>query len=724
MQYATKAYKQAMKDDLRGESYVYVLLGVIDGNAQVSAQIEGDFTDYSSPELVTGNPSFEAYYATCEQNQAKVDGNVMFMPRDSAMYALFQGAVTEEMFQPVTFVFEGFYEISIRGLTINFGDYYPTEFTISNGTVTRTYTNNSKEFICTDAFENCHYITITPISMVGGQQRLRILSILFGVGLYFTNTNLLKTSQKIVVDHIMSRLPSKSFNFTVPNFDRKFCQDNPTSYSPFLQQKQICEYSYGRKLPDGTIYKIKGGKTLLKKWTSNDTQATFETVGRLDYMVDTYYKGKFYPEGITAYQLAVDVCTDAGLVSGEYNIDEYLKDEIIYNPLPITTHKACLQLIGNACRCVLYEDRDGVVTLRSSFIPDITHVSGTNEEAYSDVTTVVLPDTAYNYATGEEDYVRVNGEPRFFPRSGEYLNVGYVTELGENGEVTITFEAQFNLYGIQLQFGDAIPQLVTIKGYYGGTETYSVDADALDVITSVPIEFMGVDEIKIFITPETNQRVHLQKVLFGDMTDYTLTYHELKQPPTAAMLERISRLNIHVYNYRGSDEEPKTLATVHAVVGSNTVRLSNPSYGYTLAYKDGSGTLSITDSGAYYVTFDASDSGEVEITGSAYVQSNSMYIDQLHETGTEKELKNQLISSNEMASKQAEWIREYFLADTEYSLTYRGEPRIDADDLIYLENKNVDKNLVRVGTTQIDTASGMSMSCKITARRVSYEVRA
>ena len=126
--------------------------------------------------------------------------------------------------------------------------------------------------------------------------------------------------------------------------------------------------------------------------------------------------------------------------------------------------------------------------------------------------------------------------------------------------------------------------------------------------------------------------------------------------------------------------------------------------------------------GTYYVTFEASDSGEVEITGHAFVQSNSMYVRQLHETGTEKELKNQLISNTEMASKQAEWLEEYFLADTEYSLTYRGEPRIDADDLIYLENKNVEKNLVRIGTTQIDTSSGMSMSCKLTARRVSYEV--
>ena len=46
---------------------------------------------------------------------------------------------------------------------------------------------------------------------------------------------------------------------------------------------------------------------------------------------------------------------------------------------------------------------------------------------------------------------------------------------------------------------------------------------------------------------------------------------------------------------------------------------------------------------------------------------------------------------------------------------------VASDSYIGKENKFVEKNLVRVTSTQIDTSTGMSMSCVLDARRISYE---
>ena len=46
------------------------------------------------------------------------------------------------------------------------------------------------------------------------------------------------------------------------------------------------------------------------------------------------------------YDLAVLVLTDAGLDPEEYWLDGYLDNVIVYNPLPVVTHKEALQIIA------------------------------------------------------------------------------------------------------------------------------------------------------------------------------------------------------------------------------------------------------------------------------------------------------------------------------------------------------------------------------------------
>ena len=57
---------------------------------------------------------------------------------------------------------------------------------------------------------------------------------------------------------------------------------------------------------------------------------------------------------------------------------------------------------------------------------------------------------------------------------------------------------------------------------------------------------------------------------------------------------------------------------------------------------------------------------------------------------------NPLVSGISHGNDLAEWIGDYMRADREYDLSYRGEPRIDANDIAFLENKYVPDLLIRI----------------------------
>ena len=75
---------------------------------------------------------------------------------------------------------------------------------------------------------------------------------------------------------------------------------------------------------------------------------SFSASDRFDFMDGTYYRGLYRPEGISLYDLALDVLSDAGIDNRTYWIDSYLKSVKVSNPMPVVTHKEALQLLGGA----------------------------------------------------------------------------------------------------------------------------------------------------------------------------------------------------------------------------------------------------------------------------------------------------------------------------------------------------------------------------------------
>lgn len=706
----SSAYKSEMKQDLRDRSFVYVYLGLINREAQAIASVDGELADFAQRDIFE-NSRFEGYYATYEENFFKANGSMYFMPPEEYYGVLNQGAVSEEINGAITITFSERID-KFGGLTIDFGDYYPTEFTVTNGNVTRTYeVETAGLYIAQGVFEDSDYITITPVSMVGGSQRMRIHSIMFGIGFQFTNKELISTKRVNVIDHLSRELPKKTFEFTIDNFNHMWSMDNPKSYARSLEEMQIVSVTYGRELPDGSIYKIPSGYMALQSWSNTHTTATFKAVGFLDYSTTTYYGGKI--GRVSLYDLAVRVFND--METTDYKIDTFLKKLYTENPLPIDNHKACLQMIANAGLCSMYEDGNGVITLKSSMKSPRYETTVENIEVISNIDLFMSSEAVYNYASYENGYFKADGSLRFIddltePKQTGLVSYMYPTE--DEMSITIEFEAVWTFTGLSFTFGVVYPSKVTVAEYNDGSLSETNDYDVNGDTFYIDHEFYEVDKIVITFTNGEGKRIHLNKLMIGTITDYEIEHHDMQERPTAEQTERVRSVNVKYYDFIQGDKS--VTAQTNADEGENLITFDKPCYDYSIE------GCTITDSGAYYVIFEAEEAGKVTITAKEYDKAEKTFTRRLRETGQDITLENDLISDVDLAERVCDWLYEFYAGEIDYTISYRGEPALESGDRVYLESDFVENNLILVTSEELTTGTGMSLTNTVKARQLQY----
>ena len=246
----------------------------------------------------------------------------------------------------------------IKGLTINFGEVYPTRFDIltSSGQRIEITDNDMSEFSTEQVLENTTYIKFIFYEMKNPYSRLRIYSIQLGYGLVYYNEDIMDSKLDSYISPICEDVPQIDFMVKLQNYDQYFNVDNPNSAINFLETGQEMYVWYGYQLPNSdAIEWIRGAKLQCSAWESDDYSATIRCQDLFRNMDEEYYKGCYAPAGITYYHAAELVFQDAGIE--EYYIDPYLKKSTTKNPIPRVKHKEALQIIANACRCVLSQNR-------------------------------------------------------------------------------------------------------------------------------------------------------------------------------------------------------------------------------------------------------------------------------------------------------------------------------------------------------------------------------
>lgn len=735
---ASSTYKQSVSAHYRGQRHLIVTIGIINQAAQKDAvfveEHGAEYSYLSNLIRLLDNYDVEFNYISLEQDWYKLDGTMLFPPRPEAADYLFNnGAISKGILGAICIRFGAAYDI--RGLTIDWGPNYPVDFTITNGDKTVTYTGNVNSYWTSEEiFDGTEYLLITPQTMVNGQGRLRIQKISMGVGISFENEKITKSSKTEFASPVMEELPTVDFTMTVENRDRYFDVENKGSAIQYLEVGQEVTARYGYEMPDGSIYWMDGCVCNLADWEADDEVMSFSAKDKIDDLSETYYRGQYRPEGISLYDLAEDVFTDAGLDSQYYELDEYLKTVKVYNPLPCVTHKECLQIIANAGRCRLYQDRKGIICIQAAFTtvisPERMVVTSENAAAWSNLPSVVNSAAKYEYVTLSQDHYRADGTMYFLPRSGSFLPAGFVSAAVSDGEgdftanprFAIKLEAAMKYYSLQLNFSSNPASGVTIHTYYEGDlqESYAVPAAQTGEMQNlIEHEFPLFDQIEFeFTRGKPNSRIFVDSVVFGDVTDYYLDYRNMKKSPKGIQKEKVARVDVVQSIYGLTDEVKNIFQEQVDVTGCDayTFYFSEASYGVTASA--GGTALTITDSSAWYVTVDVSGltgTQEITVDGKAYAVTNKVFSRTINTTGTIEQWENPLISGDDLAALQAEWLGNYYANNIEYEISYRGEPRLDIGDIVFLESKSVENLQIQLYEHKLDFGTGLSGSIK--ARR-------
>lgn len=581
MQNASVEYKQSMKRILRNPAHIKVDIGIINPDAQNSAVLsETEVTYFSDTLGPFKSENVPFVYCTMEENLSKVDGSMVFLPRESDYIPHKSGIVTKILLGMAKIEL-GIKSLDIRGLTIDFSDNYPEDFNIiTNNTSVSIVGNDKRIFETHEIFLDTDYFIIAPTKMARGQNRLRIFKFLCGLGVSFGNEIIKTASINDFVSPITKTLPAIDFNFTIDNSNLAYNADDYTNAVNYLKTEQLCNVYSGYELDNGVVEWIKSGTFRLKSWDADDTKASFTAVDRLEYIAGTYYKGRYYSSGRTLYSLAEDVFLDAGLELKEYRIDETLRDIVVYNPIPPVKHKEALQIIANAGRCILYQDREGIIVLEAP-------------------------------SNQLQDYI------------------------------------------------------------------FEKDKDITQAVKCTQLEL--VKEIRL------------------SLTSYNLEEQVSELKKNTILLSQDARVVEFTFN------------EAVEVISFECTSLPGNIYGV------------ISDSSNYFVRIEFFGITneivtEIVVRGKKYKKENSLYVKPLDTIGKIETWSNPLVSYEEHAKDLVEWLAKYFLSDKEYSISYRGDPRIDAYDFISLERSNQETIPIALSENKLSFNGAWSASAK--ARRL------
>lgn len=741
MYQTSQEYKESMKRPVRNQSYMKIQLGLINQEAQQTAGLSdtNKYNDFSDAESIFNQHTVRRY-ATYESNFWKANGISFFLPEKKSDYRK-DGITSTNLFEGsfhVKFVF-GCGKSDIKGLTIKFGRNYPTKFTIVTDNATSFEYENAEElFKSDDVFENTESIELVITEMNVPNTRVRIDYIIFGLGLEYDDEWISEASSNTTLSAINEDLPESEFTVTLCNDNQLFNVDNPSSDINFLESGQKVNVMMGYMLDDGNIEWIKMHSLYVSEWSADDSSATITAVDILKYLDEKYYKGIYYEDGISLYDLAVLVLTDAGLNEDEYYIDSYMKKVYVHNPLPNVTHKEALQIIANAGRCIMDYDRNGKIRIRAAFKPTYDTTSN-GETYYSNTTMIDTLDSKEQYATYEQNFWKADGEKLFVP-TDHHQDTGYISASisDENGRfdvnpmLTRTLEAKYKAYGIMINFSGNLPKKIVIRTYADDVLNNTLTiTSGIEQATEINYDFPEYDRLEIeFPETEPNSRIHIDYLSLGAETSYSLEYDDLYSTPVGTQLEKIKNVKVSRSLYSKSATKEDLTSETITYSGENQIYyLNDPCYGYSVAISNAKSGQSakIVSSGAYYVevAFSGVKTGEnieVAITGYKYNVATSYYSQPVHNRGTEKEWKNPLISFDDHCQEVAKWLADYFASGIEYELDYRGEPAIDCGDVIGQENKYDPDLKTIVEQSQITFKSGL-LGGGLRTRRKEYVAR-
>ena len=129
------------------------------------------------------------------------------------------------------------------------------------------------------------------------------------------------------------RADHAGLHLQIENYGRIWDVENHESAINYLEVGQEVTVRYGYEVTPGNITWMDGCVCNLSDWEADDVSMSFSAKDKLSDLSEKFYGGLFRSQGISLYDLAVEVLDDAGLDERQYDLDEYLKNIAVYSDI-------------------------------------------------------------------------------------------------------------------------------------------------------------------------------------------------------------------------------------------------------------------------------------------------------------------------------------------------------------------------------------------------------
>ena len=268
---------------------------------------------------------------------------------------------------------------NIYGIRITFGTSRPSSIYLAG----KRYTVDADIFETNDVFEGGLSLSATNLLQYD------VAGVEFGINeLVFENDDILSTSRLNKVNPLSAELPEQTFTFSLHDYNGDYSWADRSSLLYAFQKKQPVRWKYGREIEpeqltdrdeedltdrEGNLLvtddyvEIPGGDMWLNTWTVGTDSITLTASSKLSFMDDMFYDGDAM-SGKTPAEMAQAVqdyfnTAEASRSGQSVTVICNITDTTTDAPIPVESCKNCLQLIANACRGSLYQDRNGVIRI-------------------------------------------------------------------------------------------------------------------------------------------------------------------------------------------------------------------------------------------------------------------------------------------------------------------------------------------------------------------------
>lgn len=743
MKAVSAEYKKSMGALIRNRSCAQIVLDNIDTTAPNDGQWESDDSAaHSRSDTLDYNYDYKDTYATLELNRWMLDGSQAVLPEkgEYSYDGFISGIISDINGNTGGTLYRLFSEQhKIVGLTLTFDtrvNEWVTEMTVNfycGGSLVDSQILDIKSAVV-ELETRAEHVDIIEIvfNKTLPYRRPRIQHVLYGIKRVFDNNVLSSLSQTTDIDPLSRRLPSETLRFSVYDYEQNYDPDNPNGIYAYVDSKSPISVAFGYELDNGSIEWIKDDNYILdSRPTVKNNVVSFTSTGLIGGLSGTFYKSKLGKKNF--YDMANEVLLDAGLtLAGEgknpWVIDKTLKNMHTTAALPIDTHMNCLQLIAHACRCRFFTDDDNIIHIEPFGVTVQGIYSGkwrdNGAEWFSKVNDLDIGQTTKEpYAALELNQWALDGS-RSLITPNEERNFGYVSNVlsDANGNFTSppaiskTFDISHDLSIVGIQFDSVngkYPRNIEIEYYRGNTLITSQNVTNID--SSTLLVFNDVKNCdKIIVTtlealPFTRAKV--EKVFYRE-TDFTLNFEtQIKGSQSINKIDELKAVSVEMYSYTKNDN---TSILYEGVITDTEFHHEFNSFVDELEiYVSGGNVLS---SKKYAKAIDMKlSAGEKNVTiiGKTLSETFVTTTAQVNNSGEVDIEKNPLITNSEMRDALAQHVIRYLTMRNTYDCEYRGNPELEAGDVIGLQTQYTDEMNSLILVDEINFNGSLSGKMKV-----------